>query len=1034
MAGAENYHFLSKQNMTTDLTHIPEEVVEQIRQAAKLDDVMRDHVEMKRSGASLVGDCPCCGGKKKLSVTPSKGIFKCFMAGCELHGTDSISFLMKAKGWSFQQSCAWLADRYNIILEEDAPAKKSGKKKMNNRKEKFRDRQLKESGITEKYQKYYQPRGQDQYECDRYQAATVDKDFNIITGDDMVLHYVNLDWSPMTYKSRKTQKGGALIRVRYQNPQLHKSKDGEPMKYRSPYDSGSHLWLPNALIKAYEQFQLFDTLYVCEGEKKADKMSIHGMMAVGVMGIHNFAAGGDMPHIFELIIKRCGVVNVVFVLDADWQDISAKPMKPVDMRPKTFFAAVKKFRDYFAAYRYEGIDISIYFAYGRNQALKGMDDLLVRELKGKESDLVADFEKARAARDGQGDHVNAHNITTISEYKLQEFWHLQSPDAFLAAHKEELMKVKEFVFQGIQRRWNDEKGEFELAQELLPHEQYWTEDYDNRSGRKIITFDYHQVRIFLKNRGFGLVRIPEKESYRMVHLEGSVVNEVDPHYIQHYLLNFTEQIKKIDVLRMLLRGSSQYLGPDKLEKMYYIDLRFIQSEKDTYYMFFKNVYWRITADGIEQGKMAELHNNVWSNQLIDFEPKYLGAPMMEADREGEDWKLKFSKEYQRSDIARYYERTSAFHWRKEQALTKDEDGNWTVVEREQKERVTDADKRFWRAHLVGKCLAAGYVLHDYRDYSNAKAIIAMDGEESEVGRSQGGTGKSIWGKQFKYCAPFKIIDGKKKNIEDDNHLWEGVDERTRIVLFDDVRTNFPFEFLFSVITTGLTVNPKREKRFDVEPPKVIITTNHALNGDGNSFDRRQYLISFSDYYNKARKPSDEFGRQFFHEWDWEQWNLFYNWMATCSHLYLKHGLKYEIPQDELQRRKLRQRIGEVFILWATLWFHTEPDDNGKRGPLLNCRLDKDYLFVKYLDKHPTEKRYLDERRFKEKVIAYCEYAALKFNPQKDGDRIKSNGREYFVLADEHFNAAQCPVIRDDQELDRRLSGTDQGEGDWPDDI
>ena len=77
-----------------------------------------------------------------------------------------------------------------------------------------------------------------------------------------------------------------------------------------------------------------------------------------------------------------------------------------------------------------------------------------------------------------------------------------------------------------------------------------------------------------------------------------------------------------------------------------------------------------------------------------------------------------------------------------------------------------------------------------------------------------------------------------------NHLYENADERTQIILFDDVRVNFNFEFLFSQITTGLLINPKGEKRYKVDPPKFIVITNHALNGDGNSFDRRQYAISF----------------------------------------------------------------------------------------------------------------------------------------------------------------------------------------------
>ena len=76
-------------------------------------------------------------------------------------------------------------------------------------------------------------------EADRYQAATIDKFWNVVPGDDMILHYLDIDGKPLAYK---TQKGARrpLIRVRWANPALHKDKDGKPVKYKSPYKSGSH--------------------------------------------------------------------------------------------------------------------------------------------------------------------------------------------------------------------------------------------------------------------------------------------------------------------------------------------------------------------------------------------------------------------------------------------------------------------------------------------------------------------------------------------------------------------------------------------------------------------------------------------------------------------------------------------------------------------------------------------------------------------------------------------------------------------------
>ncbi|MDV7400936.1 hypothetical protein RZS08_56490, partial [Arthrospira platensis SPKY1] len=101
-----------------------------------------------------------------------------------------------------------------------------------------------------------------------------------------------------------------------------------PVKYRSPYGSGSQLWLPQATIRAYQQGIEHDTLIVTEGEKKAEKLAIEGNLSVGIMGIHNFNARGEMPHYFFSILKKNNIKNVIFMLDTDWKDLSLKPGKP----------------------------------------------------------------------------------------------------------------------------------------------------------------------------------------------------------------------------------------------------------------------------------------------------------------------------------------------------------------------------------------------------------------------------------------------------------------------------------------------------------------------------------------------------------------------------------------------------------------------------------------------------------------------------------------------------------------------------------
>ena len=589
--------------------YVPESIANKIKEACVLEDVINDYIILANKGRDLVGDCPCCGAKKKFSVSRKKNIWKCWV--CEEAGKDAVSFLMKTQGKSYPEALHVLADRYNILIEEENKPKRS----RGNRKESFRAIQLRESGISDKYQKYSLQQGDAAYECDRYQAASVDKSFNIVAGDDMVLHYLDLDGAPINFKDRSGKKR-ALLRVRWANPALHKDRDGKPMKYKSPYGSGSHLWIPNYIIKAYKEHEIIETLYIPEGEKKADKMCLAGMPAVGVMGISNFANEGEMPYHFERLIKRCSVARVVFVLDSDWQDLSLKdPSKPIDGRPRLFYRAVMKFRDYFAAYANEGIELNIFFAHGKDTAFKGIDDLIVRGLE-KVENLKVDFEKALVDRKGEGEYVNCYKITDISEYKLKEYWKLHSIPAFIEAHKEELKKIKEFTIGKIRRRWNEEANEFELAQKLLPHEQYWKKtEWEDRAGNDRIKyeFSYRNIRFFLHNRGYGLYEALD-DKYRFIHIDGKVIREVNHHEIQRFVIDFTEELQEHEVTEMLLRGGKQYLGPDKLSNMFYRTPEFQTGEKDTHYMLFKNGYWKITPDEIIPRPLKDLPKHVWGRQ------------------------------------------------------------------------------------------------------------------------------------------------------------------------------------------------------------------------------------------------------------------------------------------------------------------------------------------------------------------------------------------------------------------------------------
>ena len=84
--------------------------------AAKIEEVVGDYVTLKRRGANLIGLCPFHDEKTgSFTVSPSKGIFKCF--GCGKAG-HAVGFIMEIEQCSYVEAIRLLAKRYHIELEE----------------------------------------------------------------------------------------------------------------------------------------------------------------------------------------------------------------------------------------------------------------------------------------------------------------------------------------------------------------------------------------------------------------------------------------------------------------------------------------------------------------------------------------------------------------------------------------------------------------------------------------------------------------------------------------------------------------------------------------------------------------------------------------------------------------------------------------------------------------------------------------------------------------------------------------------------
>lgn len=1028
---------------------IKKHCIEEVERKSVIGDVVGQFVTLKKKGKDLQGLCPFHEEKSaSFSVSPAKGIYKCF--GCGASGVGAVSFIMKYKKVEYVEAVKWLAEFYNVELEYEAkeikneasplPLSKgeggatgdktnnlqSGKKAtsevvVNNKKVvagdgkvSFRDKQLASSGLTEKDQKYKRVRenlqGPNDYvEIDRYVKGSISAGWEVTDGDDMILYYYGLDGKQMTYRPEKKNKDLPFFRVRWSNPDAHLDKHKKAIKYQSPYDSGSHLWINQTVRTCFVNNVAMDTLFITEGEKKADKMTKHGMMAVGVGGINNIAYKQQLPAEFQWIIQACGVKRVVFVVDADWDDLSTNLTKSVDGRPRQFLAALRSFIDYFATFNNLGIFLDLYFAYPKKEhGVKGIDDAMVDlvGLQGKEKELVNDFTHTMNEANGKGKYIDCIKVSGFSEYHLRELFHLHDPKAFVEKHIDVLKALPVFQY-GKQKFRIDENNEMVLAQPISEEEQYWEEKV-SRSGVSL-KFNNTGALKFLHSRGFYRYKIQSKNAeVKFIQINNTIVREAEPMEIRDYILDFTENaLQNPMLLEFLYEKHVNLLGENSFSLLKFGKPTLLKNGKGLQYQFFEETFWRITKDGVEEKPLNQLSGHVWAEKLIDFNPK-LQEPLMkvvcERDERGRPHYTINHPNKAGADAChflRFLEKTSNFYW--------SDSGEGCAKSRFPNKKFrgpNELEQEDRKLHLLSKCTAIGYLLHRYFDASNTKAIVAMDGKMSEVGQSQGRSGKSLIGMVLRMVMSTVMINGKRKDLAENNFWLQNVTETTDIVFIDDIRVNFDMEHIFPNITGIWEIEQKGKQAITLAKetsPKFYIPTNHAINGKGGSFSDRQFTIAFSDYFNEDYKPVDEFGCLFIDEWDYEQRNLCQNLLANCLQIYFEHGL-IKAPMDKIEQRRMRQQIGENFMDWAELFYdedYRRGDDNTAN---INRAMTRTECTNNFYETYPKDKAFVSIREFKHKLKMYCQYKGYVFNPGKAqsetqawGGDDKRGGVEYFTV-------------------------------------
>ena len=498
--------------------------------------------------------------------------------------------------------------------------------------------------------------------------------------------------------------------------------------------------------------------------------------------------------------------------------------------------------------------------------------------------------------------------------------------------EERLNNLKIKLKRGVPKKEvRDQLEEYQLEKEVVDavlrriddeakETQFWT-----KSEKGIIKVVHILFKHFLEENGFYKYCPEGGRNYVFVKVTNNLVDHTDEKQIKDFILQYLINIEDSSIYNYFA-DQTRFFKEDFLTLLETIDIYFIADSKDAAYIYYRNCAVKVTAKEIKPIDYIDLGGYVWKDHIID---------------------RKFTDGVPDTDYKQFI----------------------SNICNGEEDRVQSMESTI------------GFMLHAHKSLSYCPAVILNDEVISD--NPEGGTGKGIFINALSQMKKVVTIDGKSFTFER-SFAYQLVSADTQILVFDDVRKNFAFERLFSVVTEGLDLEKKNKDAIKIpfsKSPKIGITTNYAIKGSGNSFARRKWELELHQWYNKNRTPIDEFGKMFFSEWNDDDWCAFDNYMIGCLKRYLRTGL-VESKFVNLELRKLSAETNHEFIEWCGLIPGAQPSHLltfNSRIPLGTCYQDFTESYPDY-GKHSKDK--LSMIKFNKFMAAYAEY--VSGNTPKEG--------------------------------------------------
>jgi hypothetical protein len=494
-----------------------------------------------------------------------------------------------------------------------------------------------------------------------------------------------------------------------------------------------------------------------------------------------------------------------------------------------------------------------------------------------------------------------------------------------------VQKVKLKLKQGVNLR--DIKKQLNVDEDVIDdiktdlstsEDIFWI--IEQKKTGESITIEPLKYAEFLVKNGFNKYYPENAEKPTFVRVQENKVRLSSADQIKDFVLQFLMSRGEIKVWNYC--SKSVYLfNENHLNMIDSIGLKMLQDTKDVSLIPFRNGVAKVTKNSVVLQSYIDVEGYIWENQILDRD-------FIPVDEFKNDFQDLISK-----------------------------------VSAENPERITALESTL------------GYLLHTFKDKTDQKAIIFNDQEIDD--NANGGSGKSLMLTALSYIRKIVKIDGKAFNSKGD-FVYQRVNLDTQVLAFDDVKKNFDFEQLFSLISEGITVNRKNKDEIFIpfeRSPKIIITTNYVIAGAGSSHDRRRHELEFFQYFNAKKSPLELYGRLLFDSWSVEDWSRFDNYMIRNLQMFLKYGLKQSISINADSKRFIQATSKDFF-------------DFVNDGHIESNVRHYNNASIQLFQQETNGWKELESRRYLKWISEYAKYKKLDLRKERD------HGGRFFELIDE----------------------------------